>query len=166
MKNTITLFFCLLLLTVCSTFASGQTKSKRASNLKTVINQYAAKTVRTLNRTGSMGKYKVENKSTFNSDVDGDGDFDAVVEIFFCEYDSCHPTTNSSKLVVFLNNNGTYRFAADKGFVLYGKINSVEDDKIYVDVYSLEEDDPQCCPQLKRSEAYSFKGNRLVKAKR
>ncbi len=69
-----------------------------------------------MNRTGSISKYKVENKNTFNSDVDGDGDFDAVVEILSCEYDSCHPTTNSSKLVVFLNNNGTYRFAADNDF--------------------------------------------------
>lgn len=166
MKNTIAFFFCLLLLTACSTFALGQAKSKKTNNLKTVVNQYAAKTVRNLNSTGSMGKYKVENKNTFNSDVDGDGDFDAVVEIFFCEHESCHPTTNSSKLAVFLNNNGAYRLATDKDFVLYGKINSVEDGKIYVDIYSLDEDDPQCCPQLKRSEVYSFKGNKLVKVRK
>ncbi len=165
MKNTITFFFCLLLLIVCSTFAQGQAKSKKTNNLKTVVNQYAAKTIRNLNRTGSMGRYKVENKNTFNSDLDGDGDFDAVVEIFFCEYESCHPTTNSSKLVVFLNNNGTYRFSAERSFTLYGKINSVDEGKITVGVYDLEEDDPQCCPELKRFETYSFKNGRLVKVK-
>jgi hypothetical protein len=150
---------------MCVTLALGQSKATPTSNLKAAINAYAARTIRNLNRTGSMGRYKVENKNTFHSDVDGDGDFDAVVEIFFCEYESCHPTTNSSRLVVFLNDKGAYRFAADRGFVLYGKINSIEDAKISVDIYSLDEDDPQCCPQLKRNEIYSLKGTRLIKVK-
>lgn len=163
MKNGVKLTFGLILLAICSAFAVGQKTTRTTSNLKTVINQYATRTIRTLNRAGSMGRYKVENKNTFRSDVDGDGDFDAVVEIFFCEYESCHPTSNSSKLVVFLNDKGTFRFAADRGFVLYGKINSVDDAKIYVDIYGLDQDDPQCCSQLKRNEAYSFKGNRLIR---
>lgn len=165
MKNTITLFFCLLSLTICSNIVLGQSKSKKSNNLKLSVNQYAAKVIQSLNKSGSMGKYRVKGKNTFNDDIDGDGDFDAIVELFFCEYNSCHPTTNSSKLVVFLNNKGIYQFAADKTFVLYGKINSIEDGKIYVNIYGLEGDDPQCCPQLKRGETYSLKENKLIKSR-
>ena len=48
-----------------------------------------------------------ENKNIFWADINDDGEFDAIVEIFFCERTSCHPTTNSSEVVVFLNKKGT-----------------------------------------------------------
>jgi len=164
MKNLWQLSACLTVLVFCVIVSFGQ--AKKTSDLKSLINQYAVNTVRALNKQSakySGFKYSVSNKNTFNADVNGDGEFDAIVEIFFCETGNCHPTTKSSELVVFLNNNGSYRFAASKGFSLFGKINSIEDGIIYVDVYDLDEDDPQCCPELKRSEAYSFKGSRLVK---
>jgi hypothetical protein len=118
-----------------------------------------------------MGRYKVENKNTFNSDVDDDGDFDAVVEIFFCEYSECHMTTKSSKLAVFLNNDGVYHFTAEVSFTekvsaLYGKINSVEGGKVAVDIYDIPEGGPQCCPELERFETYLFKKDRLIKVRR
>ena len=97
--------------------------------------------------------------------MNGDGEFDAVVEIFFCETENCHPTTKSSELVVFLNKKGNYQFVASKGFTLFGKINSIDDGVIRVDIYDLGEDDPQCCPELKRSESYSLKGKRLIKVR-
>ena len=167
MKNLWQLSACLAVLIFSVTVSFGQTK--KTSNLKSLINQYAANTVRALNKQDvkyNGFKYSVNNTNTFNADVNGDGEFDAIVEIFFCETGSCHATTNSSELVVFLNNNGSYRFAASKGFRLFGKINSIEDGVIFVDIYSLDEDDPQCCPELKESEAYSLKGNRLVKVQR
>jgi hypothetical protein len=163
MKNLWQLLACLAILVLCITVSSGQTKKK--TNLKSLINQYAANTVRVLNKRDGNDpnfKYSVSNKNTFYADVNGDGVFDAIVEIFFCETVSCHATTNSSELIVFLSKSGNYRFAASKGFRLYGKINSIEDKVIYVDVYDLEEGDPQCCPEKKRSEAYFLKGNRLV----
>jgi hypothetical protein len=166
MKNLWQLLVCLAILVLSVTVSFGQTKKK--SNLNSLINQYAANTVRVLNKQNGNDpdfKYGVSNKNTFNADVNGDGEFDAIVELFFCETVSCHSTTKSSELVVFLNNGGNYRFAASKGFRLFGKINSIEDGVIYVDVYDLDEGDPQCCPEIKRSEAYSLKGSRLVKAR-
>ena len=156
-------FFCVLIVTF-STVIFGQ--AKRKVTLKNAISQYGARTVKALNRTGSMGRYKISNTNTFNSDVDGDGDFDGIVEMFFCEYDNCHPTTSSSRLAVFLNTGGSYRLAVDKSFVLYGKINSVDDGTINIDVYDLDGDDPQCCPEIKRFEKYRYKANRLIKVKR
>jgi hypothetical protein len=166
MKNLWQLSLCLAILVFGVTVSFGQTKKK--SNLKSFINQYAANTARALNKQNGNDpnfKYSVSNTNTFNADVNGDGEFDAIVEMFFCETENCHATTKSSELVVFLNNNGSYQFAASKGFSLFGKINSIEDGIISVDVYDLEEGDPQCCPELKRNEAYSLKGNRLVKAR-
>ncbi len=167
MKKLWQLSACLAVLVFSLTVSFGQ--AKKTINLKSLINQYAANTVRALNKQHAKYngfKYSVSNTNTFNADVNGDGEFDAVVEMFFCETENCHPTTKSSELVVFVNDNGTYRFAASKGFSLFGKINSIEDGIIYVNVYDLDEGDPQCCPEIKRSEAYSLKGNRLVKVRR
>ncbi len=58
-----------------------------------------------------------------------------------------------------------FKFAAERTFTLYGKINSVEDGEITIGVYDLEEGDPQCCPELKRFEIYAFKNGKLVKIK-
>ena len=164
MKISAKAFFTFFVLFVCSTSVLGQSKNQKAS-LNKAIKTYATKTIRVLNGKSDSFKYSLTNKNIFYNDIDDDGDFDAVVELFFCESGSCHPTTNSSELVVFLNKKGVFSFAASKGFSLYGKINSIEAGKIYIDVYSLDEDDPQCCPELKRSEVYSLKGNKIVKIK-
>lgn len=164
MKNLWQFLIGLAVLVLSLTVSFGQ--AKKTSNLKSLVNQYAENTIRALNKKDAKGngfKYKIINKNTFNADVNGDGKFDAIVEMFFCEIDSCHPTTKSSELVIFLNNKGSFRFAASKGFSLFGKINSIKDKIIYVDVYDLDEDDPQCCPNLKRSEEYFLKGSKLIK---
>lgn len=156
--------FAILVFSVTLSF--GQVKKK--SNLKSLINQYEANTVRALNKQDAKYngfKYRVSSKNIFNADVNGDGEFDAVVEIFFCETGNCHATTKSSELVVFISNNGVYQFTASKGFSLFGKINSIEDRIISIDVYDLEEGDPQCCPDLKRNEVYMLKGSKLIKAR-
>ncbi|MGC2236130.1 MAG: VCBS repeat-containing protein [Pyrinomonadaceae bacterium] len=164
--NNLTLFIiCLVLIFFLGISVQGQTKAQKTT-LNKAIGTYAAKTIKALNKNGDSFKYSLTNKNVFYNDLDGDGEFDAVVEMFFCERTSCHPTTNSSELVVYLNKKGSFTFIASKGFSLYGKINSIEDGKIRVDIYGLDEDDPQCCPQLKRSEIYSLKNNKLVKVKK
>jgi hypothetical protein len=159
------LYFVLIVLIIGFTKVSAQKGAKQNTSLKTVVSQYAAKNIKYLNRFGGMDRYAVKAKNTFYSDVDSDGDFDALVEIIFCEYSNCHPTTQSSKLAVFLNSGNSYRFAVDREFTLFGKINSIKENKIKIDVYTLDEGDPQCCPELKRSETYQYKQNKLVKIK-
>lgn len=169
MRNAVT-FFLSGLLIVSSTFVSGQAKSKQESNLETVINQYGAQNVRALNKdTGES--YVVHEKKIFYSDVDHDGDLDAVVELSFCESRSCNPTTESSNLAVFLKNRRGYRFVAGKTFIKFnednsiemmGKITSVKKGKIYVDVYGCEVDDVVCLPRLLYRAIYSLERNRLV----
>ncbi len=170
MKNLISFSLGLTVWFSGAIISFGQAKAEqKASNLNTLINQYAANTIQALSKQEAKSsgfKYSVSDKNTFNADMNGDGEFDAIVEIFFCETGNCHPTTRSSELVIFLNNNGIYQFVASKGFSLFGKINSIEDGVIRVDVYDLDEGDPQCCPELKRIELYSLKGNRLVKVRK
>jgi hypothetical protein len=165
MKITTKIVFGFFLLLICAISIIGQTKNQKAT-LNKAIKNYAAKTIKVLNKNSQSFKYSLTNKNIFYNDIDNDGDFDAIVELFFCESGSCHPTTNSSELVVFLNKKGVFSFAASKGFSLFGKINSIEDGKINIDIYSLDEDDPQCCPELKRSEVYLLKGNKLIKSKK
>lgn len=138
---------------------------KQNNNLQSAVTEYAAKAVVRLKNTGGMKFYAVKNQNIFYSDVDDDGDFDAVVEVFFCEKTSCHPTTQSSKLAIFINDKKKYKMTANTNFSLFGKINSVNKSKIRVDVYGLDGDDPQCFPTLKRSEVYEFKNNKLIKSK-
>lgn len=149
---------------VCSTVAFGQIQSNKL-NLDSLIKDYSSRTIKALNKKDSDFRYAVTNKNIFYSDLDEDGDFDAIVEIFFCEESSCHPTTNWSELVVYLRNENSYAFAASKGFSLFGKINSIKDNKIQIDIYGLDEDDPQCCPLLKSKEVYKLTGSKLQKVK-
>lgn len=161
--NFLTIYFILI---ICfSILVSGQNKSQKTA-LNKLLGAYATKTVKSLNNNRDSFRYSLENKNTFYSDLDNDGDFDAVAELFFCEKLNCHPTTKSSELIVYLNNNGKFNFVASKRFSLFGKINSIEDGKIYIDVYSLDEDDPQCFPELKKREIYTLKSKKLVTVKK
>lgn len=161
--NFLTIY--LVLLISFSISVSGQTKFQKTA-LNKLIADYASKTIKLLNKNKESYKYTLDNKNIFFSDLDGDGDFEAIAELFFCEKSNCHPTTKSSELVIYLNDNGKYSFVASKGFSLFGKVNSIEDGKIKIDVYSLDEDDPQCCPEIKRKEIYALKNKKLVKIKR
>ena len=156
MRNIVILITCIVMIAVLSISTRSQTKAQKVEVHK-LIGTYSAKTINALNKNKERSKYKSENKNIFWADINDDGEFDAIVEIFFCERTSCHPTTNSSVVVVFLNKKGKFTFGASKGFSLFGKINSIENGKIKVDVYDLDEGDPQCCPELKRHETYSFK---------
>jgi hypothetical protein len=161
--NFLTIY--LVLLIRFSISVSGQTKVQKTALNKLIV-AYGSKTIKSLNKNKYHYKYTLDNKNIFFSDLDGDGDFEAIVELFFCEKSSCHSTTNSSELVIYLNDNGKYSFLASKGFSLFGKVNSIEDGKIKIDVYSLDKNDPQCCPELKRKEIYALKNKKLVKIKR
>lgn len=156
------LIFPFSLIIIFSYFAFGQTKDSKI-RLDKLIDNYSSQTIKVLNKNDDDFKYAVDNKNTFYDDLDSDGDFDAIVEVFFCEKSSCHPTTRWSELIVYLNNNNDYIFAASKGFSLFGKVNSIKDGKIFVDVYGLEENDPQCCPRLLGKEIYELRKNKLVK---
>lgn len=138
---------------------------KENTALNSAITQYSKIILKQLLKSERMGRYKIENKNTFFADVDGDGDFDAVTEIFFCESSNCHPTTQVSKLVIFINQNNKYSFLTDKTFRVYGKINSINNGRIKVDVFGFGEDDPQCCPSLQRQESFILKGRILVKTR-
>ncbi|HRH40075.1 MAG TPA: hypothetical protein PKY82_00420 [Pyrinomonadaceae bacterium] len=155
-----------LLLFVLITFSTITAFSQKENpSLNSAISQYSKKILQQLFKSERMGRYKIENKNTFFSDIDGDGDFDAVTEIFFCESSSCHPTTQVSKLVVFTNQNNKFTLLTDKTFRVYGKINSINKGKIRIDVYGFGEDDPQCCPSLQRQESFILKGKTLVKTR-
>ncbi len=155
------LFVLISLLTIGT---NAQTQSQKSA-INKLTAAFSSRTIVRLNRNRYSYKYKLERKNVFYGDLNNDGQFDAVVELFFCERTSCHPTTNSSELVVYSNRQGKFTFAAFKRFSLFGKINSVEDGKIFIDVYGLDEDDPQCCPQLKRSEVYSLRNNKLIRVR-
>jgi hypothetical protein len=165
MKILQVLTFCIGFLILLSVTGIGQTKAQKIA-LNKSISVYAAKTIKTLNNNNDSFKYKLTNRNIFYNDLDSDGEFDAIVELFFCERSSCHSTTNSSELVVFLLNRKGFTFSASKSFSLFGKVNSIKDRKIQIDVYDLDEDDPQCCPELKRHETYVLKNNKLVKVKK
>jgi hypothetical protein len=174
MRNTVEYFLGLLLLIVCPMFALGQARSRgKADNLKTLINQYSAKTVSDLNKDNGE-EYKEYERRIFYSDVDHDGDLDAVVELAFCKAQDCHPITQSSNMAVFLNNHGSYRFVAGKTFIKFnednsieaiGKIRSIKNGQIRVDIYGCEVDDPVCLPKFLYREAYFLKRNRLVRVR-
>lgn len=146
------------------------------AQLQKILNSYVAKTIATLNREELQGtpiedradvfKYTLNGKHIVYNDLDKDGDQDAIVDFDFCESRSCHTTTHSSTLVVFLNNEGQFSFTSEVNLQsLYGVVKSIRDGKIYIELTNLKEDDPQCCPSDKSRVVYMLIGNKLAKVK-
>jgi hypothetical protein len=168
MRITRAFFLCLLV--IPTTCVSAQSRSKQDRNLEMGINRYSAQVIGKLSKE-TAESYKVFEKKIFYSDLDNDGDLDAIVELYFCESQRCEPATQSSNVAVFRKDQGGYRFAAGKTFVkfrddnsieLMGKIKSVKNRKIYFAVYGCEVDDPVCLPRFLYRAIYSFERNKLV----
>lgn len=168
MRNILTLSLCIFILSAAC--ISGQATSIQDGSLKAAVDRYGVQAVRALNKNAGES-YKVFGTKTFYSDLDHDGDSDAIIELSFCELRRCGQTTQTSNLVVFLKSKGRYRFAADVGFLKFrednsiemtGKVESVRSRKIYVTVYGCEVDDEVCLPKYLYRAIYSFKRGGLV----
>lgn len=167
----VTYFLCLFIFSAAVVL--GQTQSSRKSSLKAAIDQYSAQTATALSKEVGESYVEFEKKVSY-SDVDNDGDLDAVVELSFCQSPGCDPITQSSNMAVFLKSKGAYQFASGKTFIKYnrdssteviGKIKSIKKGKIYVAIYGCTVDDTTCLPRFLYSATYSFerKRQRLVR---
>lgn len=104
------------------------------------------------------------DKKFLYDDIDNDGDEDIIGLISFSG--TGHPTTNFTRLVVFLNKIGNAEFAMDKDTdAIYASLTTVKGNKIYVTTDNYSDDDPQCCPSIRRNYTYEFKDNTLEKVK-
>ncbi len=84
MRNVVILITCIGMIVVLSVSTWDQTKAQKIEVNK-LIRTYSAKKITALNKNRERFKYKSENKNVFWADINDDGEFDAIVEIFFCE---------------------------------------------------------------------------------
>lgn len=119
-----------------------------------------------LNQNDQDYKYKSDYKEIKYSDIDKDGDQDAVVLLSFRESETGHVTTVSYKTVVFSNTNGQFDFTTDLQSEGLVDSWSVKDNTILISTVTWSTDDPSCCPSIKTKLAYTLQGNRLERVKR
>ena len=81
MRNIVILITCIGMIAVLSISTRSQTKAQKVEVNK-LIGTYSAKTINALNKNRERFKYKSENKNIFWADINDDGEFDAIVEIF------------------------------------------------------------------------------------
>ena len=125
------------------------------------IELYNSQTIKYLNRYQGMESYDVKSEKLHKFDLNSDGDIDLVYEVIYCEKSSCHPTTQVSRIAVFLAKNRKYIFATERKYTLFGKIANINKNQIKVNIFDIYDGDPQCCPELKRKESLTFRNNKL-----
>jgi hypothetical protein len=107
-------------------------------------------------------KFISDGEFTDLTDLDNDGDKDAVTVFSFCESLNCHTTTRYSYLVFFRNDGGNFtQVSAHDLQSLYAVVKTISGNKIYLQTTNLKESDPHCCPSDIRRITYALVGNKL-----
>ena len=148
----------------------------QANNLNQLINSQAKKTVAALNKEGqrqaydsdddSAYRYRLTDKTIKTADLNKDGIQDKVVVLHYCEKTSCHSTTRSSEVAVFIgSNNGNYRFADSKSFDIGAEVTAIRaNGSIQLNIYGFGPNDPGCCPSVQGRRSYVLKNGKLVRS--
>lgn len=127
-----------------------------------VIDKYIAGVA----KVSDAGEYK-EARKVLYSDIDGDGDDDAVVQ--FTIEGMGGSNNYSFELGVFRNDGGKLKAVTDE--VVGGKLfrdvelKKVEKGVIYLDTKEYAPDDGACCPSIAGKTTFVLQGNKLVEKK-
>ena len=148
----------------------------QANNLNQLINTKAKKTVAALNQESqrqshdsdddSAYRYSLNAKTIKTADLNRDGIKDKVVILDYCEKTSCHSTTKSSEVVVYIGNqSGNYRFADAKSFDIGAEVAAIKSNgSIQLNIYGFGPNDPGCCPSVQGRRSYVLKNGKLVRS--
>ena len=128
----------------------------QANNLNQLINTKAKKTVAALNQESqrqshdsdddSAYRYSLNAKTIKTADLNRDGIKDKMVILDYCEKTSCHSTTKSSEVVVYIGNqSGNYRFADAKSFDIGAEVAAnKKKGSIQLNIYGFGPNEPAC----------------------
>ncbi len=108
-------------------------------------------------------KYHLANKVVVMSDLNGDGDQDAVVLAEYCEKTSCHLTTTTMELMIFQGRpNNQFVHVETKSLPGVGATVKVYPSKlIEVKCTSFSETDAHCCPSEEIIKRYRLNAGKL-----
>lgn len=151
-----------LTLTILATFSFFQTAY--ANNLNTLIDREHQRNIKKLGQeAGNEYDFTVLDQRIHYADINRDGKIDAVAETTYCESTSCHPTTNSYVISVFLNTGKQkYRFADNSILGFVGNMNIVNN-TIHATAYNYKDSDASCCPTQKSLTKFTVRNGKLVK---
>ena len=161
----------ILFISLCAIALQAQ-----ANNLNQLINTKAKKTVAALNQESqrqshdsdddSAYRYSLNAKTIKTADLNRDGIKDKVVILDYCEKTSCHSTTKSSEVVVYIGNqSGNYRFADAKSFDIGAEVAAIKSNgSIQLNIYGFGPNDPGCCPSVQGRRSYVLKNGKLVRS--
>lgn len=151
--------------------------SVQAQTLKSAISQEVANNVKFLNLESEKAfiqdseylDYEPMQFSLLNQriavmkDVNTDGINDAIVLLSYCEKTSCHPTTNSTDLVVLKGlGKNQFKRLGSASLGVNAKINNVNKGIINLTSYEYGDDDPGCCATKETKRNFKIKNSQLV----
>lgn len=126
-----------------------------------LTNKVVERYVAMLNERGMANREAVEAVQTVVMDMNGDGK--AEIVLLSTRY---YGNTSSSQLTVFADRRRGYEPVAQSADAL-GQVEKIEvkNGRILVHALWLGPKDARCCPSVKRTATYVWKGDKLVAAK-
>lgn len=149
------------------------TSNAEASTLKQQINTRVQASIKNLNLESGKDatdsdyfKFSLKSKEVITADINHDGIKDKIIVLNFCEKTSCHPTTMSTEIAVFIGQKGQkFTYLDSKFFAITASIQQDNKGRINVHQYDYFEDDGHCCPSHLTKFNLSVKGGKLVSKK-
>ncbi|MFV5465553.1 hypothetical protein [Acinetobacter towneri] len=111
-------------------------------------------------------KFSLKSKEVTTADINNDGIKDRIIVLNFCEETTCHPTTMSSEVAVFIGKKDQkFNFLDSKYFAVIASIQKDKKGNINVHQYDYFEDDGHCCPSRLTKFDLTVKDGKLISSK-
>ncbi|QOW50141.1 MULTISPECIES: hypothetical protein [unclassified Acinetobacter] len=111
-------------------------------------------------------KFSLKSKEVTTADINNDGIKDRIIVLNFCEETTCHPTTMSSEVAVFIGKKDQkFNFLDSKYFAVTASIQKDKKGNINVHQYDYFEDDGHCCPSRLTKFDLTVKDGKLISSK-
>ncbi|WP_180034663.1 MULTISPECIES: hypothetical protein [unclassified Acinetobacter] len=144
-----------------------------ATTLQQQINNHVQVSIKNLNLESKKYaidsdyfKFSLKSKEVTTADINNDGIKDRIIVLNFCEETTCHPTTMSSEVAVFIGKKDQkFNFLDSKYFAVTASIQKDKKGNINVHQYDYFEDDGHCCPSRLTKFDLTVKDGKLISSK-
>lgn len=144
-----------------------------AMTLQQQINNHVSKSIKKLNLESKKDafdadyfKYALKAKEVITADINRDGVKDRIVVLDFCEETTCHPTTMSTEVVVFIaKKDQTFKLLGSYFYSVMANVKKDKNGRIYVHQYDYFDKDGHCCPSRLTKFNLHIKDGKLMSRK-
>lgn len=153
----LTCFFSVLILLSLNFKGIGQTFNVTKSVVSNALNNYL-KQNKIINKELILGGSKI-----LIGDINEDGKKDAIARYEIVP-DMGNETIDQG-IVFFINTGVSLKAVVDKKDIWSGNIHSIENGYIYIEELKYRDDDPMCCPSIKKIRTFKYQNNKVYEIK-